>query len=104
MSTDNLAGSFEGMMDAISEVPLVLEESKRSLASIDNIFSTREAILLESLLCTLEILDTWQQSCVSRSSRPPYWAVSSKLHNPSDDTFGNTLFPFALEFESLDST
>lgn len=35
--------------------------------------------------------------------RAPYWAVPSTLHNPADDKYGNRLFPFSLEFDSIHS-
>jgi hypothetical protein len=101
MCIESRAESFEGLMDLISEVPLLLEESEILLTSAKSTFSLRESTLLQSLLCVFQKLDTWQQRCRLSFAKPPYWAVPSKLHNPSDDAFTDKLFPFALEFESL---
>jgi hypothetical protein len=102
MSRDSTADSFEGLIDVISEVPQLLEESQTVLSGPNNSFSNQEPILIASLLRIFQKLDGWHQSCVTSSSKPPYWAVHSKAENPSDYAFGNKLFPFVLEFESLD--
>lgn len=96
MHVDSGVESFESLMDLVSEVPLLLEESDdvvRSGASYPQ--------LLRNLLEVFRKISDWQKSYRLSTARPLYWAVPSRLHNSSDDGFSNRLFPFAFQFESL---
>jgi hypothetical protein len=44
----------------------------------------------------------WLRHTKDTSSRMAYWAVPSRIHNPEDE-YPPKLFPFTLEFDSLNS-
>jgi hypothetical protein len=102
MPSASTAESFQRLMDVTSDVPPLLEEVGTIFAGLKIPSSELISNLLQNLLCTLQKLDKWQESCRRSASKTPYWAVPARMHNPSDDAFSNSLFPFALEYESLD--
>lgn len=103
MSVESKAESFQGLIDLISDLPLLLEETETVYANSKSGVSGGEPYLYQALLCMLQKLDYWQQVCRRNSTKAAFWAVPSRMHNPSDDKFANNLFPFALEYESLDT-
>jgi hypothetical protein len=88
--------SFEALMDAVIEVPRLLEKSDKLIRA-----GSRDAECLQNLFTAFKKMQTWQQWCKLSSGNPLYWAVPSRSTNPADDGFETQLFPFALEFESL---
>jgi hypothetical protein len=95
---DSAAASLEALVDLISQVPVLMEETDRVVAS-----EVPSPKLLQILLEVYQKFTRWQQSYRLKSAGPMYWAVPSRLHNPSDDAFANRLFPFTLEFSSLNA-
>jgi hypothetical protein len=96
INVDGSVDSLEGLVNIISEVPILLEDTDHVVAS-----GISSPELLQALIQIFQRFNAWQHSYKSRSEGPMYWAVPSRLHNPSDDAFANKLFPFALEFTSL---
>jgi hypothetical protein len=90
--------SLEALVDLISEVPILLERTDQVVAS-----SVGSPELLRTLLEVSERFRTWQRSYRLSSAGPMYWAAPSRLHNPSDDAFASKLFPFTLDFASLNA-
>jgi hypothetical protein len=96
MYASDMDFTLESLMDIVSEVPLLMEKSNEMIKSR----KLNEEHLL-SLLNVVGEIGAWQQAHKISSIEPPYWAVPSQLHNPSDDEFTSPLFPFALEYRSL---
>jgi hypothetical protein len=96
LTVDSSVDSLEGLVNIISEVPLLLEDTDQAIAS-----GVASLQLFQALMKVYQKFSSWQQSYRSRSVGPMYWAVPARLHNPSDEAFANKLFPFALEFASL---
>jgi hypothetical protein len=59
------------------------------------------ASIVKELIGVVNQMHIWQHHTKVASSRIPYWAVLSQIHNPADDEYPTKLFPFALEFDSL---
>jgi hypothetical protein len=93
---DDVEFSLESLMNIVSEAPVLLEKSSELIRSGE----VDEEHLL-SLFETVHKIETWQQSHKLSSIKPPYWAVPSRLRNPSDDGFAGPLFPFALEYRCM---
>ena len=98
MSHDSAPEQYETLIDLASEAPLLLEKSDAAITS-----STPNLSLLPGLLTVFHHLCAWQHAYKLSIAKPLYWAIPSRVHNPCDDTHGSRLFPFALEFSSLDS-
>jgi hypothetical protein len=96
MCVDDVEYSFESLINVVSEVPLLLEQSNELIRS-----GQADEGHLRSLFEVVLKIEAWQQSVRLSSMKPPYWAVPSRLHNPSDDGFASPLFPFALEYRCL---
>jgi hypothetical protein len=96
MRASDMDFTLESLMDIVSKVPLLMEKSNEMIK-----FGTPNEEHLLSLLNGVREIGAWQQAHKLSSIEPPYWAVPSQLHNPSDDEFTSPLFPFALEFRSL---
>jgi hypothetical protein len=96
MLFDNTEFSLESLMDIVSEVPLLLERSKGLISS-----GGLDDEHVRSLLAVYKRMGAWKQPREPGSNNPHYWAVPSRLHNPSDDGYTNQLFPFALEYRCL---
>jgi len=58
--------------------------------------------LVRSLLDVAAQLDSWHEAAHNNANDRLFWAVPARLHNPSDDKYGGQLFPFAIEFASID--
>jgi hypothetical protein len=54
-------------------------------------------------LALLEKLHDRQQRYRAEIGRPLYWALPSSVDNPADDPYESKLFPFALQFASLEA-
>jgi hypothetical protein len=93
---DRTTFSSESLMDIVSEVPFLLERSNCLIRS-----GVTDDEHIESLLAVYKEINAWKQPHTLGSTKTPYWAVPSRLHNPSDDGFANQLFPFALEYRCL---
>jgi hypothetical protein len=87
---------YESLMDLAAQLPPLLEDIDATTTG------SNHPALLQSLLNIVNGLEHWQQTYPRTPTQPLYWAVPSKLHNPSDAAHASALFPFALEFESLD--
>jgi hypothetical protein len=96
MGVDTASKSLESLLDIISEVPILLEETDNIIRS-----GVTDTTLLQTLLRVFERFCAWQQLYRLHSGGPLYWAVPSRFHNPSDTNFAKKLFPFALEYPSL---
>jgi hypothetical protein len=88
--------SFETLMDAVIEVPCLLEKSDKLIRS-----GSTDLEFLKDLFTAYKKMQAWQQWCKLSSGKPPYWAVPSRSTNPADDGFETQLFPFALEYRRL---
>lgn len=87
--------TFENLMEIVSQVPSLLESCDALQQSPD----TEE--VLQALLERLASISSWQQTYRLELRALPYWAVPSRLNNPSDDKFAAQLFPIVLEYQSL---
>jgi hypothetical protein len=96
MCVDDEEYSFESLMNLVAEVPPLLETSNELIRS-----GEVDEEHLQSLFEVVRKMEAWQQSHKLTATKPPYWAVPSRLHNPSDDDFASPLFPFALEYRCL---
>lgn len=94
--------SFHGLIDVASEVPVLLEQSDVLMASRDIIPTHLWENVFDSSLIVLEKLHDHHETIRVKTQRALYWAVPSRAHNPADDLYENKLFPFALEFASLE--
>ncbi|KAF2424427.1 hypothetical protein EJ08DRAFT_416372 [Tothia fuscella] len=95
--------SFEGLMDLISDIPLLLQEAEAIGVGDRGHCPTRGILLIPLLIDAVQRLNKWQQDCVRQSPKPPYQTVPSTTENPADIPFGAKLFPIALEYESLNA-
>ncbi|KAF2762426.1 hypothetical protein EJ05DRAFT_533985 [Pseudovirgaria hyperparasitica] len=106
MAGDTALDPLDTLFDIASRLP-------RTLASASHLFSQSKPLVpsqppkedifavTTSLWSTLRDIYTWQDTIRSSSPTPPYTAVPSRLTNPSDTRHGTPLFPFALEFRSI---
>ncbi|KAH8598925.1 hypothetical protein B0O99DRAFT_591533 [Bisporella sp. PMI_857] len=92
---------FDELIDIASDLPVLFEEADMLVASKD-LSSRRNTAILTAMANTAANLYSWQRKHCSQFSRQIYQAVPSRLHNPSDDRYGNNLYPFVLQFASLD--
>jgi hypothetical protein len=88
---------FENLIDIVSEVPLLLERCASSQNS-----GSRRLELFEALFAQFSKISSWQRAYGAQFPTPPFWAVISRLQNPSDDRFATKLFPLVLEYRSLE--
>jgi hypothetical protein len=94
-------------MDIVTETPELMEESETLLLAAGNItnfaaYYDRVSKLAKNLLDVGRKLYDWRQAFRQNLGGQIYWAVLATAHNPADDGYSERLFPFALEFESLD--
>jgi hypothetical protein len=102
MNADDAPGSFDELISLVSELPQILEEVEIILASDQATTPSTASNLLQSLIRFYGELVRWKELFNSRLDHKGYWAVPAKLHNPSDERYSDKLYPFALEFVSLD--
>ncbi|KAK9385250.1 hypothetical protein V1515DRAFT_588510 [Lipomyces mesembrius] len=91
---------LDELIDIASDLPVLFEEADMLVARLD-LSSHWHTAILAALVNTDAKLYSWQRKVRSQLSRHIYRAVPSRLHNPTDDEYGNKLYPFALQFESL---
>jgi hypothetical protein len=103
MCTKSDTARFDELIDILSDVSALLAEMNTLISGSNNSILNWRATLLHSLLSLADRLDTWQCGFRSIHSKAPFWAVHSNIHNPTDDAFKDKLFPFSIEFESLDT-
>jgi hypothetical protein len=96
MCVDDEECSFESLINIVSEVPILLEKSNDLIRS-----GEVDEEHLRNLFEVVRKIEAWKQCHKLAATKPPYWAVPSRLHNPSDNGFASPLFPFALEYRCL---
>lgn len=92
--------SFEKLMDNISSIALLLAEAEAILIGSTSSSPDQTYALLQALEQATRELNDWRRSFKQNSVC--YWAVPSTVHNPVDDTVSGKVFPFSIQFESLD--
>ena len=102
MSTSNSHDSFHELIDVACEVPALLEKSELLIASHHMMPEQWRASLFKDSLAVLEKLHDRHQKYRAEIAKPLYWAMPSAVHSPADDPYKSKLFPFALQFESLE--
>ncbi|KAF2466089.1 uncharacterized protein BDR25DRAFT_306293 [Lindgomyces ingoldianus] len=100
-SRDDL-NKLEEIVDIIIEIHCLLEES-RLLSNTNSDNSIWRATVMKGLLYLYHKLESWRDTVRKQLTDLPYRAVPSRLHNPSDDSYADRLFPFALEWDSLNT-
>lgn len=103
MSTNSGHDSFHELIDVACEVPVLLEESDMLTARRNIMPKQWRASLLNASLAVLEKLHDHHQRYRTKTGRPLYWAVPSGVDSPADGPYDTKLFPFALQFESLET-
>ncbi|RFU35768.1 hypothetical protein B7463_g545, partial [Scytalidium lignicola] len=103
ISTNSEHGSLHELIGVACEVPVLLEESEMLIASSSIIVEPWRTNLFKASLAVLEKLHDRHQKYKAKTGRPLYWAMPSGVDNPADDPYDSKLFPFALQFESLES-
>jgi len=103
MSASNEHDSFHGLIDVACEVPVVLEESDLLMSSNNPILDQERTNLFKASLAVLEKLHERQRKYRAETERPLYWAMPSGVDNPADEPYDSKLFPFALQFYTLES-
>jgi hypothetical protein len=100
MSGKSNLDPLDQFMDIACELPQTLDSATRViLAQQSN--DSEVHIAVTALWTILQGLYTWQAGQYSASPTPLYTAVPSRLDNPSDANYDTKLFPFVLEFNSL---
>lgn len=103
MSASSEHDSFHELIDVACEVPVLLEESDMLIASRNIMPEQWRASLFKPSLTVLEKLHDHNQKYRAKTGRPLYWAMPSGVDNPADAPYNSKLFPFALQFESLET-
>ncbi|KAF2464800.1 uncharacterized protein BDR25DRAFT_271487 [Lindgomyces ingoldianus] len=91
---------MDQLMDIVCELPQILDSATKLVLTGQSGDSEITAAVA-ALWSIMGDLYAWQARLCAASPTPLYTAVPSKLNNPSDDTHDMKLFPFALEFRSL---
>lgn len=93
---------LDQLMDIVCELPRKLDlATKVSFGGQSGDSEATAAVI--ALWSILRDIYDWQMSLYAASRTPLYTAVPSKLINPSDDIHDMKLFPFSLEFLSLEA-
>jgi hypothetical protein len=103
MSTSNKHDAFHELIDIACKVPILLEESDTLIARGKIMPEEMKANLFKASLAVLEKLYDRHQKYKHEKEKPLYCAVPTKLENPADEPYKGKLFPFALQFESLET-
>ena len=101
MSTINEHDSLHELIDVACEVPALLEQSKKLIASSNIIPEQCKADFFKPSFAMLEKLHDHHEKYRAENARPLYWAMPSGADNPADGPYKGKLFPFALHFQSL---
>ncbi|EXJ87785.1 hypothetical protein A1O1_04712 [Capronia coronata CBS 617.96] len=98
--------SLHALIDVAWEVPVLLEEMDQLTSSCNTTMPVnghaREDLLKPSLAVLEKLYERQERYKVEKGTSLLYWAVPSSVDNPTDDG-GPKLFPFALQFESLET-
>ena len=103
MSPDRQHDSLHDLLDIACEVPILLEETDKLTASLNLIPKQLNPSLFKASLSVLEKLNNCHQEHRARTGRPLYWTMPSGVDNPADEPYNSKLFPFALQFDSLET-
>jgi hypothetical protein len=103
MSMSSEHDSFHELIDVACEVPALLEESDILTTSRNVMPEQWNASPFNASFAVLEKLHDRHQKYRAKTGTPLYWAMPSGVENPADDPYNNKLFPFALQFKSLET-
>jgi hypothetical protein len=102
---DLMPGKFN--LDPLDQLFDIVCELPQTLESVTTIFSSGQfadreiEVAVTTLWSILRNIRVWQARFCAATTAPLYTAVPSKLSSPSDYDHHTKLFPFALEFRSL---
>ncbi|KAH9207660.1 hypothetical protein DL95DRAFT_395869 [Leptodontidium sp. 2 PMI_412] len=99
----NEQDSMSELLDIAWQVPAVLEESDLLMVSSSTIPEHLRRCIFNPSLEMVEKLQDSQHRYRDELQRPPYWALPSTTHNPADEFYDSKLFPFALQFQSIET-
>ncbi|KAE9371765.1 hypothetical protein N431DRAFT_545916 [Stipitochalara longipes BDJ] len=103
MSKSSEHDSFHGLIDVACQVPVLLEESDTLISSRNTMPDQERESLFKASLAVLDKLHDRHQKYRAITRRPLYWVMPSGVDNPADDAYQSKLFPFALQFDSLET-
>lgn len=96
MDIDDTPSSLDSLMDAIADVPLLLDGSHNPKGP-----EPGDHEYIQTLLGKSHQIASWQHAYRLDAKELVSWTIPSKLHNPSDDGYANKLFPFSIEYSCL---
>lgn len=91
---------LDRLMFFVCDLPGVLGDATKLLTTVEA-HKERETAIVSFLWRVFTDISQWQAELHTLSSTFLFVAVPSKLINPSDSSYKTKLFPFALEFRSL---
>lgn len=95
---------MDWLLDIIINVPTLVSQTNALMDDPHPEQRDRElASIVKDFIRVVNKIHLWQHRTEIHWSKMPYWAVLSQMHNQADDKYPTKLFPFALEFDSLDS-
>lgn len=95
---------FDELMEILTDIPALLEETDLILSSVsDSTLEIWASPVLKGCMSNARKIQSLQSRVRDNIPGSSYWAISSTVHNPSDDDRGNKLFPFSLEYDSVHS-
>ncbi|KAK9235229.1 hypothetical protein V1525DRAFT_390679 [Lipomyces kononenkoae] len=104
MSRNVYSQPVDRLLDIITNVPATFGQCNALMDGAHPEQQDNEMTsIIKELIGVVNQIHHWQNRTKFDGSRIPYWAVLSQIHNPADDKYPTKLFPFALEFDSLDS-
>jgi hypothetical protein len=95
--------SLHDLLDIACEVPILLEETDKLTASLTLIPNQWNPSLFQASLSVLGKLNNCHQEHRAKTGRPLYWTMPSGVDNPADEPYNSKLFPFALQFDCLET-
>jgi hypothetical protein len=103
MSSNSQQDLFHDLLDIACEVPILLEETDKLTASRNLMPEQRDSNHFEAYLAALEKLHDCHEKHRAKTGRPLYWTKPSGVDNPVDEPYNSKLFPFSLQFDSLET-
>jgi hypothetical protein len=103
MSTSSEHDSFHDLIDVACEVPVHFEELDRLTSSRNTLADDEKENIFKPSLALLGRLHDRHQRYRAQIGRPIYWVMPSGVDNPADDSYQSKLFPFALQFDTLET-
>lgn len=95
---------IDKLLDIIINVPASLARSNELMNYHHPEKLDQElANILIQFTSVIDQINIWHNTTKNSGSELPFRAVISEIHNPIDDSYPSKLFPFALEFSSLDT-